>query len=250
MKKGQLIISSFSCLVVLFVMSGLFAGESSKQARKELVAIGITPNQGSFNEAARRFDKDALELFVQVNGLSLEEALVVAVEESNDDSIIFFLKAGVNPDTKKQDQFEVPIIVIASENNDLATVKNLEKYGVNFGATSKVGNNALIIVSGKRESEDLFYFILSKMIKEKADVSHANSTGWTAVMGATTIGDTKRVESLLAVNADVTIASQLGTATKVAEMGGYTELAAILRKVEIEQNLKKTTEAVAVSQND
>jgi ankyrin repeat protein len=156
--------------------------------------------------------------------------LIVAAFRRQHAAAQALLRHGADPNARDADHYDA--LAIAAINNDVETLKILIEAGANTQAKIGFDDGSALISA----SQLGFVEVAQALIDGKADVDHANSRGWTALITAVALGNgdknhTAIVEALVKAGADADIKDRLGKkAIDYARARGLSNIIPILEK--------------------
>jgi ankyrin repeat protein len=156
--------------------------------------------------------------------------LIVAAFRRQHAAAQALLRLGANPGARDADGYDA--LSIAAINNDLETLKVLIEGGANPQAKIGFDNGSALISAAQLG----YVEVVQALIEAKADIDHANSRGWTALITAVVLGNADKnhtaiVDALVKAGADGDIKDRQGKkAIDYARQRGYSNLVPILEK--------------------
>jgi uncharacterized protein len=140
------------------------------------------------------------------------------------------LRLGANPNARDEDGYDA--LAIAAVDNDLETLKAVLAGGADPNVKIGFDNGSALISA----SQLGFVEIVRALIEAKADVDHANSRGWTALITTVALGNGDKdhaaiVDALIKAGANADIKDGSGRkAIDYARARGYSDIVPILEK--------------------
>jgi uncharacterized protein len=156
--------------------------------------------------------------------------LIVAAFRRQHAAAEALLRLGANPNARDADGYDA--LAIAAINNDLETLKAVLAGGADPNVKIGFDNGSAMISAAQLGFVD----IVRALIEAKADIDHANSRGWTALITAVALGNgdkdhTAIVDALIKAGADADIKDRSGRkAIDYARARGYSDMIPILEK--------------------
>jgi uncharacterized protein len=156
--------------------------------------------------------------------------LIVAAFRRQHAAAEALLRLGANPNARDADGYDA--LAIAAINNDLETLKAVLAGGADPNVKIGFDNGSAMISAAQLGFVD----IVRALIEAKADIDHANSRGWTALITAVALGNgdkdhTAIVDALIKAGADADIKDRSGRkAIDYARARGYSDMVPILEK--------------------
>jgi uncharacterized protein len=156
--------------------------------------------------------------------------LIVAAFRRQHAAAEALLRLGANPNARDADGYDA--LAIAAINNDLETLKAVLAGGADPNVKIGFDNGSAMISAAQLGFVD----IVRALIEAKADIDHANSRGWTALITAVALGNgdkdhTAIVDALIKAGADADIKDRSGRkAIDYACARGYSDMVPILEK--------------------
>ncbi|QQO08233.1 ankyrin repeat domain-containing protein [Breznakiella homolactica] len=173
------------------------------------------------DDAMRQAREELLELGVPVN----EESFETCVIEGNRQAIELFIRAGFSPDARSKEG--VPLLCLAARAGDIHSIKQLLKAGAAVDQPAEDrGATALVDAALGRHSG-----IIAELIKAGADVNVKSKDGQSALILAVGLNDEVTVEMLLKAGADPRTPDSLGaSALTYAKLFNKPSIVALFEK--------------------
>jgi ankyrin repeat protein len=156
--------------------------------------------------------------------------LIVAAFRRQHAAAEALLRLRANPNARDADGYDA--LAIAAINNDLETLKVVLAGGADPNVKIGFDNGSALISAAQLG----FVEIVRALIEAKAEVNHANSRGWTALITTVALGNgdkdhTAIVDALIKAGADADIKDRSGRkAIDYARARGYSDMVPILEK--------------------